>query len=133
MPFHASISLLYIMLAGTWLAMHLLNKGHISAPQHLVTVCVTLGMAESCLDYADVYSINSTGFMTAGLTVATITTACLFKTAVRVTVLLIARGFGTFRPVARDRYCATFGAPYRCTMRTKAVAASSCGIACDVR
>lgn len=116
LPFHAAISLLFIILSGTWLALHLLNRGHIAAPQHLITICVLLGMVEACMDYADVYSVNSSGFVTPALTVAAALTASLFKTWVRLTVLLLARGYGTFRPFGADRDCYVFGAPsaHRC-------------------
>jgi Lung seven transmembrane receptor len=114
MPFHASISLLYLILAGTWLALHLLNQGHISAPQHLVTVCVAFGMLEASLDYADVYSINGSGFISPALSGVTMVVACAFKACVRVTVLLIARGFGTFRPASYDCKVALFGALPAC-------------------
>jgi hypothetical protein len=109
LPFHAAISLLYVLLSGTWLSFHLIHKGQIQAPQHLVTLCVTLGMIESCMDYADVYSVNSSGFMRPIVTVAAIAVSCMFKTIVRLTVLLLARGFGTFRPVGGDRDCYVFG------------------------
>ena len=117
LPFHASISFLYLILAGTWLSMHLFNHGHISAAQHLVTLCVGLGMLESCLDYADFYTVNSSGFLSPALTMAGIAAAATFHTCVRASILLLARGFGTFRPAAFDRNCAILGARPCCSMR----------------
>lgn len=76
----------------------------------MVTVCVLLGMVEAGMDYADVYSVNSSGFISPLLSATAALVASVFVTSVRLTVLLLARGFGTFRPFAVTRDCYAFGA-----------------------
>ena len=110
LPFHAALSLLYAILALTWLALHLLNARHVFAQQHLITLCLALGMLEACLDYADMHGVNSHGFNRAPLMVAAAAVAGAFRAAVRVTVLLLARGFGTLRPSGVDRTSMWLGA-----------------------
>jgi hypothetical protein len=112
LPFHAAISLLYIMLAATWLSLNLLNSSHTCA-QHFVTLCVFLGMLESCMDYAEVYSVNSKGILRPQLAMAAAIVACTFKACTRVIVLLLAGGIGILRPYSVDRQVVLLGAPLK--------------------
>jgi hypothetical protein len=109
LPFHAAISLLYILLAATWLSLNLLNSSNTCA-QHFVTLCVFLGMLESCMDYAEVYTVNSKGILQPQLAFAAAFVAAMFHACTRVVLLLLAGGIGILRPYFVDRRTLMLGA-----------------------
>jgi hypothetical protein len=60
--------------------------------QHLATDCVFLRMLESCMDYAEVYTVNSKGILQPQLAFAAACVAAMFHECTRVLILLLAGG-----------------------------------------
>lgn len=111
LAFHASMSLMYLLLTGTWLALASLYRSMMAAPQHMVSVCVVLGLFEASLEYADIDRIQVAGTASSFVAGVSVAFACAYKAALRCAILLLARGRGTFRPFTVDRSCLATGAP----------------------
>eukprot|EP00892_Ulva_mutabilis_P006518 jgi/Ulvmu1/4238/UM191_0011.1 len=103
LPFHASVALLYMLVGVTWLFTHLLHRGLILPQQYLITLVVVLGMTEAAMNYADLASLNETGFANYALQGGSIVVAAAYKATVRLTTLLLSRGVGTLRPSGFER------------------------------
>jgi Lung seven transmembrane receptor len=110
LPFHASISLLYVLIGLTWLGVHFLHRNPVLPQQQLVSLTLMLGMLESCIDYSDSARLNATGRPNYALQGGSNVVSAAYKSSLWLTILLLARGFGSVRTSGYERYPLLLGA-----------------------
>lgn len=103
LPFFSSMGLLYAFLGAAWLGVHAFARGAGFAQQHTITAIVAAGMLESCFNYVDLLDFNRTGVRHAAMAVVSAVLGSLKRSGLRLTVLLLARGFGVLRKSGCDR------------------------------